>query len=204
MAMRARLLHILMVGSMLMSYTKGDSAEEKQKCAEQLTGIATCLPYVGGDAKAPTPDCCSGLKQAIQNNKKCVCVIIKDRNDPDLGLKINITLALRLPSVCKVPANFTECPTLLHLDPKSAEAKAFNQLGDQNSTYGGSGSPSPSPSPSRSPAAEQNPPSGTSQGTGEEGEGPAATSNPAKNSACYNGKRLFKFLVAAAGLLFWL
>lgn len=87
-----------------------DSAEHKQECTEQLVGLATCLPYVGGGAKAPTPDCCSGLKQVLQKNKTCLCVIVSDRNDPDLGLNINVTLALGLPSVCHVPANVSQCP----------------------------------------------------------------------------------------------
>jgi hypothetical protein len=90
-----------------------DSAKdggEVDECAQQLAGMATCLPYVGGEAKAPTPDCCSGLKQVLNKNKKCLCVIIQDRNDPDLGLQINVTLALGLPSVCNAPANVSKCP----------------------------------------------------------------------------------------------
>ena len=71
---------------------------------------ATCLPYVGRQAKAPTPDCCTGLKQVLKDNKKCLCVIIRDRNDPELGLQINVTLALGLPSVCHAPTNVSQCP----------------------------------------------------------------------------------------------
>ncbi|XP_061998795.1 non-specific lipid transfer protein GPI-anchored 14-like isoform X4 [Rosa rugosa] len=80
------------------------------ECAQQLAGMATCLPYVGGEAMAPTPDCCSGLKQVLNKNKTCLCVIIQDRNDPDLGLQINVTLALGLPSVCHAAANISKCP----------------------------------------------------------------------------------------------
>ncbi|XP_027357269.1 protein YLS3-like [Abrus precatorius] len=119
----------------LISHAMGDSAQEKQICVEQLTGVSTCLPYLGGDAKSPTPDCCNGLIQAIKNNKKCLCIILKDRDDPDLGLKINITNALGLPSLCKAPDNVSQCPALLHLDPKSPEAQAFNQMG-QNTNGG--------------------------------------------------------------------
>ncbi|CAL0328613.1 unnamed protein product [Lupinus luteus] len=173
---------VLAMVLLLISDVMGDSVEEKKKCAEQLTNIATCLPYVGGVVKAPTPDCCSGLKQAIINNKKCICLIIKDRDDPDLALKINITVALGLPSICKAPDNFSQCPALLHLDPKSAEAQAFNQLG-QNSN---GGSPSPSPTPS----AEGNSQNGKPSKTG-----------IAKSDASYKGKRLLESLVA--GLVIW-
>ncbi|KAL6125119.1 hypothetical protein ACLB2K_077627 [Fragaria x ananassa] len=120
------------------------------ECAQQLVGMATCLPYVGGEAMAPTPDCCSGLKQVLNNNKKCLCVIIQDRNDPDLGLQINVTLALGLPSVCHAAANVSKCPELLHLDPKSPEAQVFYQL-QNNSTETAANSPTPTPSPAEGP-----------------------------------------------------
>lgn len=108
MVLRVRVLVLVLVMS---STAMGDSSKDKEECTEQLAGLATCLPFVGGQAKSPTPDCCSGLKQVLKNNKKCLCVIIKDRNDPDLGsLQINVTLALSLPTVCNAPANVSKCP----------------------------------------------------------------------------------------------
>jgi len=101
---------VLAITLVLIMHAMGDSAQEKQKCAESLTGVATCLPYLGGEAKSPTEDCCSGLTQAMTSNKKCICVILKDRDDPDLGLKINITIAVGLPSLCKTPDNLSQCP----------------------------------------------------------------------------------------------
>ncbi|XVF74193.1 hypothetical protein PTKIN_Ptkin13bG0090700 [Pterospermum kingtungense] len=134
----------LVLAAIMVYSAVADSAQDKEECTQQLVGLATCLPYVGGDAKAPTPDCCTGLKQVLKNNKKCLCVIIKDRNDPDLGLNINVTLALSLPSVCNAPANVSKCPELLHMDPNSPEAQVFYQL--SNSSNGGAHSPAPSPS----------------------------------------------------------
>lgn len=95
---------------MLFSCANSDAAKDREECTEQLVGLSTCLPYVGGTAKAPTPDCCSGLKQVLKTNKKCLCVIIRDRNDPELGLTINVTLALGLPTICNAPANVSLCP----------------------------------------------------------------------------------------------
>ncbi|KOM54866.1 hypothetical protein LR48_Vigan10g075800 [Vigna angularis] len=101
---------VLAITLVLVMHAMGESAQEKQKCAESLTGMATCLPYLGGEAKAPTADCCSGLTQGLKSNKKCLCVILKDRDDPDLGLKINTTIAVGLPSLCKAPDNISQCP----------------------------------------------------------------------------------------------
>ena len=94
---------LLVLMSVIVSYTMADAAKDREECAQQLVGLATCLPYVGGQSKAPTPDCCTGLKQVLQDNKKCLCVIIRDCNDPELGLQINVTFALGLPSVCHDP-----------------------------------------------------------------------------------------------------
>ncbi|KAK7830243.1 protein yls3 [Quercus suber] len=59
-------------------------------------------------------------------------------------LQINVTLALGLPSVCNAPANVSQCPALLHLDPNSPEAQVFYQLGRSSNQSDGSPAPSPS------------------------------------------------------------
>ncbi|KAK9056064.1 hypothetical protein SSX86_027151 [Deinandra increscens subsp. villosa] len=141
--------------------SSGANDKDKEECTEQLVGLATCLPYVGGNAKSPTPDCCSGLKQVLNTNKKCLCVVINDRNDPDLGLTINVTLALGLPSVCHAPANVTKCPELLHLAPNSTEAQVFYQYGHSSSA----GAPASSPIASANSTSTKRP-SGVTSGTG--------------------------------------
>ncbi|KAL9171651.1 hypothetical protein ABFS82_04G222700 [Erythranthe guttata] len=105
-----------------------DVDKDKEKCANDLVGLATCLPYVSGEAKAPPVDCCTGLKQILQKSPQCICLLVKDRNDPTLGLQINATLALGLPSQCHAPANISACPALLHLPPNSPDAKVFEDF----------------------------------------------------------------------------
>nr|DAD30094.1 TPA_asm: hypothetical protein HUJ06_031562 [Nelumbo nucifera] len=115
---------VFMVGSV-----RSDIAQDKNECENQLIGLSTCLPYVGGQAKAPTLDCCSGLKEVVDKSKKCLCILVKDRNDPDLGIKVNVTLALSLPTACHTSANVSDCPALLHLAPNSPDAQVFEQFG---------------------------------------------------------------------------
>ncbi|KAK3030116.1 hypothetical protein RJ639_038865 [Escallonia herrerae] len=129
----------------LVGFASSDLSKDREQCADQLVGLATCLPYVGGDAKAPTLDCCAGIKQVLQKSRICLCILVKDRNDPGLGLKINATLALGLPGACHAPANISECPghviglhdyspndyynpALLHLAPHSPGAKVFEDF----------------------------------------------------------------------------
>ncbi|PRQ35581.1 putative plant lipid transfer protein/Par allergen [Rosa chinensis] len=118
---------IFVVVMMLAGFGSSDIDQDRAQCADQLIGLAPCLPYVGGekDAKTPTIDCCTGLKQVDAKSHRCLCVLIKDHNDPKLGLNINATLALMLPGACHVPVNITSCVDLLHLDPKSADGKMF-------------------------------------------------------------------------------
>lgn len=124
---------LMLLALMMFSCANSDDAKDREECTQQLVGLATCLPYVGGNSKAPTPDCCSGLKQALKTSPKCLCVIVKDRNNPELGLNINATLALGLPTVCNSPANISQCPALLHLAPNSTDAQIFYQYGHSSS-----------------------------------------------------------------------
>nr|XP_043632331.1 non-specific lipid transfer protein GPI-anchored 6-like [Erigeron canadensis] len=124
-----RLLPWLAMVMVLVGLSKGDFDQDKKKCGDTLIGLATCLPYVSGEAKAPTMDCCTGLKPVIEKNRVCLCILIKDRDNPNLGVKINATLALGLPDKCRTPANITECPTLMNLPANSPEAKIFLDYG---------------------------------------------------------------------------
>ncbi|XP_044489490.1 non-specific lipid transfer protein GPI-anchored 13-like [Mangifera indica] len=142
MAMAMGFQYLVLVW-MVISCAMADKAKDREECTNELVGLATCLPYVGGQAKSPTPDCCSGLKQVLKDDKKCLCVIIRDRDDPELGLNINVTLALGLPSVCHASANVSQCPALLHLDPNSPEAQVFYQFGKTSNHAASSPAPSP-------------------------------------------------------------
>ncbi|KAL6611391.1 hypothetical protein ACP70R_039319 [Stipagrostis hirtigluma subsp. patula] len=117
----------------------GDFAADRAECSDKLVGLATCLSYVqdGGAAPAaPTPDCCAGLKTVLQTSRKCLCVLVKDKDDPGLGIKINVTKALGLPAVCSAAANISDCPRLLNLPPNSKDAQVFEQYAKQQAAQG--------------------------------------------------------------------
>ncbi|XP_062213577.1 non-specific lipid transfer protein GPI-anchored 14-like [Phragmites australis] len=112
----------------------GDMSADKIECADQLVGLAPCLQYVQGQAHAPPPDCCGGLRQVLGKSPKCLCVLVKDKDDPNLGIKINATLALALPSACGATrANASHCAQLLHIPPGSKDAAIFSPGGDKGS-----------------------------------------------------------------------
>lgn len=119
------MLMLLVVVLLVVGFAKSDLSKDREECADKLIDLASCVPYVGGEAKTPTIDCCTGLKAVLDRSKKCLCILIKDRDDPNLGIKINATLAIQLPSACHSPANITQCVDLLHLAPNSPDAKVF-------------------------------------------------------------------------------
>ncbi|KAI3809478.1 hypothetical protein L1987_25454 [Smallanthus sonchifolius] len=123
------LLPWLAITMVLVGLSKGDFDKDKKQCADTLVGLATCLPYVSNQAKAPTTDCCAKLKPVLDKNRVCLCILVKDRDEPGLGVKINATLALGLPDSCHLPSNITECPKLMNLPPNSPEAKIFEDYG---------------------------------------------------------------------------
>ncbi|CAI8618600.1 unnamed protein product [Vicia faba] len=105
-----------------------DVNQDKAECTDKLIGLANCLPFVSGQSKTPTIDCCTGVKDVVNKSKRCLCILIKDHDDPNLGFSINVTLALKLPADCNSPTNITQCIDLLHLSPKSHEAKIFEDF----------------------------------------------------------------------------
>ncbi|XP_065002294.1 non-specific lipid transfer protein GPI-anchored 13-like isoform X2 [Musa acuminata AAA Group] len=123
------LLLVLLALSFVIRPASSDTASDLQECGSQLIGLQTCIPYVEGTAQAPTPDCCTGLKDVVAKSPKCLCILVKDHDDPQLPIKINVTRALALPNACNTPVNISACPKLLNLPPNSKEAEIFKQAG---------------------------------------------------------------------------
>jgi hypothetical protein len=86
-----------------------DINQDKAECTDKLIALANCLPFVSGEAKTPPIDCCTGVKEVVVKSKRCLCILAKDHDDPNLGFTINVTLALQLPNDCKSPTNITQC-----------------------------------------------------------------------------------------------
>ncbi|KAI6695889.1 hypothetical protein NL676_023599 [Syzygium grande] len=127
---------MLVIMTMIANGVSSDLASDKQECGSQLVNLSPCLPFVSGEGKAPSVACCENLRKDSAEDKKCLCMLIRDRNEPDLGFKMNATLALSLPSICHAAVNVSHCPALLHLDPNSPDAQIFEQF--TNASHAGS------------------------------------------------------------------
>ncbi|ONK74900.1 uncharacterized protein A4U43_C03F11270 [Asparagus officinalis] len=122
--------HLLVLVALLalVTHASSDLKADRAECSKKLVGVAMCLPFVRGEAKSPTQDCCTGYKQVTAKSIKCLCVLIKDRDDPELGLRINVTIAITLPASCDAPTNLSSCTGILKLSPDSKYAKEFQQF----------------------------------------------------------------------------
>ncbi|KAG0455074.1 hypothetical protein HPP92_024366 [Vanilla planifolia] len=111
-----------------MSTVHSDFANDQKECTDQLMILMPCLGFVQGEARVPTQDCCACGKTVVSKSFKCLCILIKDRNEPQLGLKLNISRVVTMPAACNIPANISECPKLLQLPQESPLAKDFFDL----------------------------------------------------------------------------
>ncbi|XP_058191906.1 non-specific lipid transfer protein GPI-anchored 31-like isoform X2 [Rhododendron vialii] len=73
-------------------------------CSTVILNLVDCLSYVtsGSTVSKPEGTCCSGLKTVLKTNADCLCEAFK--NSAQLGVTLNVTKALDLPSACRVSA----------------------------------------------------------------------------------------------------
>ncbi|KAL8485167.1 hypothetical protein ACS0TY_027459 [Phlomoides rotata] len=77
-------------------------AMAQQSCMSELISMSSCLNYVSGSASVPPPSCCTALANVVKAQPRCLCTIVNGGGGSSLGVTINQTLALGLPSACKV------------------------------------------------------------------------------------------------------
>ncbi|XP_060181080.1 non-specific lipid transfer protein GPI-anchored 5-like isoform X2 [Lycium barbarum] len=70
-------------------------------CTSTLMTMASCLSFVTGSATKPSASCCSALSGVLQSKPRCLCVIVNGGGS-SLGVQINQTQALALPSACNL------------------------------------------------------------------------------------------------------
>lgn len=107
-----KLQMLVLITFCFVDFARSDFAADQAECTNQLVGLASCLSFVQQiNIQCPTPDCCDDFSKVVRNIFKCLCVLIKDRDEPQLGIKVNITRALILPAKCHAPANVSNCPS---------------------------------------------------------------------------------------------
>ncbi|KAM0875873.1 hypothetical protein ACQ4PT_036526 [Festuca glaucescens] len=80
---------------------------EPPSCALKLVA---CAAYMNGtDAETPPDTCCGPLRDAVQNERTCLCALY---GAPAIfrAYRINVTDALRLPKRCGISDDVSSCP----------------------------------------------------------------------------------------------
>lgn len=73
-------------------------------CTNALLNMSSCLTYVEAGSNTTVPDkgCCPSVSDLVNNNPICLCQLL--HNGDVLGIKIDITKSLMLPTACKIDA----------------------------------------------------------------------------------------------------
>ncbi|XP_019234482.1 PREDICTED: non-specific lipid-transfer protein-like protein At2g13820 isoform X2 [Nicotiana attenuata] len=79
----------------------GAAAQSSDDCTNVLVSMSPCLNYITGNSSSPSSGCCTQLSTVVKNNPECLCQVLNGGGS-NLGLNINQTQALALPTACKV------------------------------------------------------------------------------------------------------
>lgn len=107
-----QMLSLCITVAILFLGVRSELNQDIKGCQDSMSDLYSCLPFVTNKAKTPDSTCCNTLKEKLDKGqtKRCLCVLVKDRDDPGLGFKVDANRAMSLPSTCHVPANISQCP----------------------------------------------------------------------------------------------
>ncbi|KAK4425653.1 hypothetical protein Salat_1759300 [Sesamum alatum] len=87
----------LILATMLWAGATAQSSD----CTNVLISMSPCLNYITGNSSAPSSACCTQLGTVVRSQPQCLCEVLNGGGS-NLGLNINQTQALALPTACNV------------------------------------------------------------------------------------------------------
>ncbi|KAK7280106.1 hypothetical protein RJT34_25168 [Clitoria ternatea] len=102
-------------------------AGAQSSCTSVLVNLSPCLNYITGNSSTPSSGCCSQLSNVVRSQPQCLCQVINGGGS-SLGININQTQALALPSACNVQT------------PPISQCNAVSPADSPNSNPSGTGS----------------------------------------------------------------
>eukprot|EP01018_Ginkgo_biloba_P038676 Gb_11754 [translate_table: standard] len=148
-------------------------------CTSAITSLAPCLSYVSSGSNDTTPgkECCTALSTVVSTRVLCLCQVLSTNNT--LGLPINRTRALALPSACNV-----KTPSISQCSAASGNAPGAAPAAGSASSPPASPPASPVITPAASPTAKSPAPSAKTPASTVFTPAPApTTSSPAPTTA---------------------
>ncbi|GER38630.1 lipid-transfer protein [Striga asiatica] len=92
-------------------------------CGPSLLPLASCGPFVQGNAAHPAQSCCHGLDQLHSQRPGCICLLLHDSNLL-FAFPINTKLALQLPAICHLGFDVSTCRGAISLPSLAPPARA--------------------------------------------------------------------------------
>ncbi|XP_015964737.1 non-specific lipid transfer protein GPI-anchored 5 [Arachis duranensis] len=77
------------------------AAAQSSSCTNVIVSLSPCLNYITGNSSTPSSGCCSQLSSVLGSQPQCLCQVLNGGGS-SLGININQTQALALPSACKL------------------------------------------------------------------------------------------------------
>ncbi|XAR55459.1 hypothetical protein NMG60_11035531 [Bertholletia excelsa] len=91
----------IMLALMVAVLWAGAEAQSSSSCTNTLGSMSPCLDYITGNSSSPSSRCCSQLASVVRSQPQCLCQAISGGGS-SLGVNVNKTQALALPSACNV------------------------------------------------------------------------------------------------------
>ncbi|CAJ1977194.1 unnamed protein product [Sphenostylis stenocarpa] len=117
----------------IMSMLCAGAVAQSSSCSNALVNLSPCLNYISGNSSTPSSGCCSQLASVVSSQPECLCEVLNG-GASSLGITINQTRALALPTVCNVKTpSITQCR-----DASPAESPNSNPSGTGSRDNGSS------------------------------------------------------------------
>ncbi|GAB2294826.1 hypothetical protein Dimus_029019 [Dionaea muscipula] len=118
----------------------GAMAQSSSSCTNVLTSLSPCLNYITGSSSTPSSGCCTQLASVVKSQAQCLCEVL-NASSSSLGININQTRALDLPSICTVqtPA-ISQCSSSQASSPNPSGSPTVSAESPSSVPSSGSGS----------------------------------------------------------------
>ncbi|GLT36351.1 hypothetical protein SLA2020_107350 [Shorea laevis] len=101
----------------------GAVAQSSSDCSSAFVSLSPCLNYTTGNSSTPSKPCCTNLASVVGSQPLCLCQVLNGNAASSLGVNINQTLALGLPTACNV-----QTPSASHCNAPSGSPSGSNPV----------------------------------------------------------------------------
>ncbi|MBA0611596.1 hypothetical protein Godav_012270, partial [Gossypium davidsonii] len=91
----------IIVATLMIAMCLRKGALAQSSCTNVLTSMSPCLDYILGNSSTPSSSCCSQLANVVRSQPQCLCQVLNGGGS-SLGINVNQTQAMALPTACNV------------------------------------------------------------------------------------------------------